>query len=213
MIFYIILSVLILIIWLLSFYFFYFLRKPNRFAPLDENIFVSPANWKIINIINSKDKKYVEIYKKHRKVLESFVKDMGDEVTIISIMMNLKNVHRQRSPNNAILISQEYQKWKFLNAIKPWERDDANFQNEYNSMFFKSTNGTKFKVVQIAWFLARRIEWFLEPNQSIKQWDVIWLIKLWSQVTIIFDNSVDINVKVWQVVIDWETILATKKTV
>jgi len=88
---------------------------------------------------------------------------------------------------------------------------DATLQNEYNSMLFETSNGTKYKVIQIAGFVARRIESFLTPDQKVKQGEVIGLIKLWSQVTIIFDDSVEVIGQVWQYVTEWESILAIQK--
>jgi phosphatidylserine decarboxylase len=62
-------------------------------------------------------------------------------------------------------------------------------------------------VIQIAGKLARRIVSFLKVNDTVAQWDIIWLIKFGSQVTIVFDKNVEVVAKVWDIVIDGETIL------
>jgi hypothetical protein len=59
--------------------------------------------------------------------------------------------------------------------------------------------------------LARRIVPMLKEQENVKQWDTIWLIKFWSQVTIIFDSNVEIVAKTWDIVIDGETVLAKFK--
>jgi len=119
------------------------------------------------------------------------------------------NVHYQRAPQTSTLIAQTYQTGKFLNAIASGL--DATFQNEYNAMLFETPNKTKFKVIQIAGFLARRIVSFLEVWQSVKQGELIGLIKLGSQVTIIFDKNVSVQAKVGDTVHEGLTILGTLK--
>ncbi len=54
------------------FYSLYFLRQPVRDIPNDPNVFVSPANGKIIAIIENPTEDTV-LYKNHRKVLDHFV--------------------------------------------------------------------------------------------------------------------------------------------
>jgi len=204
-------TIIIIIVILLCFYFLFFLRKPERIIPNNENIFVSPANGKIINIIHSKDKNII-INKNNRHAFNEYISDVWTgEKTIVSIMMTPMNVHRQRAPNNAKLISQNYKKWLFLNAMKNAEKWNATYQNEHNSMLFETTDSIRFKVIQIAWVVARRIISKIKVWDKLKQWDIIWLIKLWSQVTMIFDNNIDILVKIGDVVIDGESIIAKKK--
>ena len=87
----------------------------------------------------------------------------------------------------------------------------STFQNEYNSMLFEKDNWIRFKIIQIAWKLARRIVSYIDIDDEVKQWDTIWLIKFWSQVSIVFDKNVEITANIWDKVIDWETILAKLK--
>ena len=131
---------------------------------------------------------------------------------MVSIMMTPMNVHYQRSPNNATLIEETYVRWAKRNAMRTDENMRSTLQNEYNAMLFEMDNGVRYRVIQIAWTLARRIVSFMDIDESVEQWDIIWLIKFWSQVTIIFDENVDVVAKVWDVVIDGETILAKMKT-
>ena len=76
---------------------------------------------------------------------------------------------------------------------------------------FEQEDGIRFRVIQIAWQLARRIVPLLEINDTVEQWDTIGLIKFWSQVTIVFDKNVDVIAKVWDIVVDGETIIAKAK--
>ena len=87
----------------------------------------------------------------------------------------------------------------------------STLQNEYNAMLFETENWTRYRIVQIAWTVARRIVSFMDIDDEVMQWEVIWLIKFWSQVTIIFDKNVDVIAKTWDKVVDWETVLAKMK--
>lgn len=87
----------------------------------------------------------------------------------------------------------------------------STLQNEYNAMLFESENWVRYRIVQIAGTVARRIVSFVDVDDTVKQWEVIWLIKFWSQVTIIFDSNVEVIAKIWDKVIDGETVLAILK--
>lgn len=190
----------------LWFYFLYFLRQPVREIPDDPNVFVSPANWKIIAIMEDPQENEI-LYKKNKKVMDNYMDWLWDWVTMVSIMMTPLNVHYQKAPNTATLISQEYYPGKKHNAMGGKKTMKATFQNEYNNMLFEQENWVRFRVIQIAGKLARRIVPFLKENDTVEQWDIIWLIKFWSQVTIVFDKNVDVIANVWDIVIDGETVL------
>lgn len=194
------------VIFILAFYFLFFLRNPIRNIPNDQSLFVSPANGKIIAIIKNPTREDF-LYKNNNKVLDNFIEWIGEWATMLSIMMTPMNVHYQKAPLDAKLINQEYVQWKKMNAMKDSKNLEATLQNEYNSMLFETPQGVRYKVIQIAWFVARRIVPYLNINQEVSQWDVIGLIKFWSQVTVIFDKNVEIKAKVWDVVVDGETIL------
>ena len=130
---------------------------------------------------------------------------------MVSIMMTPLNVHYQRSPNNATLIEEKYVRWRRRNATKTDPTMRSTLQNEYNAMLFETDNWVRYRIVQIAWTLARRIVSFVDVEDEVMQWEVIWLIKFWSQVTIIFDSNVEVVAKVGDTVVDGETILAKMK--
>ena len=131
---------------------------------------------------------------------------------MVSIMMTPLNVHYQRSPNGATLIEEVYVKWKRLNAMDTDPTMKSTLQNEYNAMLFETKKWVRYKIIQIAWTMARRIVSFVDVDDKVTQWEIIWLIRFGSQVTIIFDNNVDVIAKVWDKVKDGETILAKMKT-
>ena len=195
------------IIWYL-FYVFWFLRNPQRTSINDNTKFISPANWKIVQILE-RDQAEIPVIKKHYQAFKTFTDDVADSGYLISIMMTPLDVHYQRAPLSAKLIDQTHIDWKFLNAIKLDQLSNVVFENERNEMLRQTNKWLKFKVIQIAWKLARRVVPMRDIWDNLNQWDTIWLIKLWSQVTIILPkNNIDILAKVWDIVIDWETVLA-----
>lgn len=202
--------IVIILVCCVAFYRCYFLRQPFRKIPNNENVFVSPANWEVIAIIKNPTDHTV-IYKNNNEVLDHFIDWIGSWATMVSIMMTPMDVHYQRSPNNATLIEEKYVRWKKRNAMKTDPTMKSTLQNEYNAMLFESNNGVRYRIVQIAWTMARRIVSFVDIDDYVNQWEVIWLIRFWSQVTIIFDSNVEVIANIWDKVVDGETILAKIK--
>lgn len=195
------------------FYRFYFLRQPLRAIPNDNTLFVSPANGKIIAIIKQDDLKghKAELYKNNNKVIDNWTEWFSSWATLVSIMMTPLDVHYQKAPMEAKMLEEEYVKGRFWNAMRSNKTMKSTFQNEYHSMLFETPEKYQFRVIQIAGFIARRIVDFLNPWQAVQQGEKIWLIKLWSQVSIVLDQNFEITAKVGDKVIDGETVLAKKK--
>jgi len=206
-IFWIFILILVACVW---FYRCYFLRQPYRKVPNNENLFVSPANGEIIAIIKNPTDHTI-IYKDNNEVLDHFIDWIGSWATMVSIMMTPMDVHYQRSPNNATLIEEKYVRWRRRNAMKTDPTMKSTLQNEYNAMLFESDNWVRYRIVQIAGTVARRIVSYVDIDDKVNQWDVIWMIRFGSQVTIIFDSNVEVLAKEWDKVIDGETILAKMK--
>ena len=191
---------------------FYFLRQPVRNVPNDNSVFVSPANGTIIKVVKQDDLTdwNTELYKQNNVVIDNWTRGFT-WATLVSIMMTPFDAHFQKAPLLAKLVKQHYHKWHFFNATKTSWVMKSTFQNEYNSMLYVTPEWYKFRIIQIAWTMAWRIVSLLEPNDIVKQWQFIWAIKLWSQVSVVFDDNFDIQVNEWDYVIDWETVLAKKK--
>lgn len=205
----------IITIWLITiwylFYIFWFLRNPKRPQINDNSKFISPANGKIVQILK-RDQKQIPVIKKHYQAFKTFTDDIASRWYLISIMMTPLDVHYQRAPLSAKLIKQTHTPWKFLNAIKLDQLNNVVFENERNEMLRETENWFKYKTIQIAWKLARRIVSMTNTWDNKSQQDTIWLIKLGSQVTIILpQKNVDIVVKTWDIVIDWQTTIANIK--
>lgn len=203
-------ATVLLVIIFAGFYRFWFLRCPERNIPQAENIFVSPANGKIVSITKF-NQEWINVTKEKFGVVHLWTKDVDTAGYIVSIQMTPVHVHYQRMPVNGKIISHKHTDGSFNNAIVMGNDLGIRFENEHNEILVANTNGDKFKLVQIAGFVARRIVDFVEPNQEKKTGELIGLIKLGSQVTVILPNNYLPKVKVGETVIDGETILGEKK--
>ncbi len=133
---------------------------------------------------------------------------MGDSGYIVSIVMRLSNVHYQRAPINCKLLQKSYLVGTFDNATHKVNEYGVRFGNENNQLLFETEHGTRFKVIQIAGRFARKIVDYTEIEQTMQQGDIIGLIRLGSQVTLIMPANVKLRVNVGDIVVDGETIIA-----
>ena len=137
---------------------------------------VSPADGKIVQIIPVDDP------------------DIGP-ATQISIFLSVFNVHCQRVPINAKVISTHYNEGKFLAAFN----DKASMDNEQSSTIFE-TNGERFKIKQIAGLIARRIVNYMVPEASVQKGQRLGFIRFGSRVDIIVPQHFSIDVSLGDIV-------------
>jgi len=196
----------------LVFYQFYFLRTPDRNIPGDPTVFVSPANGVVSSVTHWTEDSLV-IRKGDWGAIKVLAGDMGKSGTMICIKLNLANVHYQRVPIKGFYIGSTYVPGAFHNALSSDNIYGMRFENEHNIMVFKSENGTKYKVIQIAGFAARRIVDDLKSGrQPVDQGQIIGLIKFGSQVTVLFPENVKVITKKGDELTDGETIIAKEQS-
>lgn len=194
------------------FYKIYFLRRPARNIPNSNKVFVSPANGHVISvrpfnsdsIIETKDEPADE-----RGAIKILASDVASSGTIVSIRLQLTDVHYQRAPISGQVLSVDYTQGSFKNAIVVPTEDGTRYENEHNAILLQSEAGLKYKVVQIAGILARGIECIVKPSQMVNQGEILGRIIIGSQVSVVFPSSVKIAVKVGDAVIDGETVIGT----
>lgn len=203
-------TLVLLAILFAGFYRFWFLRTPERTIPKVENAFISPANGQIVSITKF-NQEWINVTKEKFGVIHLWTKDVDTAGYIISIQMTPIHVHYQRMPVDGKILAHKHTPGNFSNAIVMSNDLGIRFENEHNEILLENHQNEKFKVVQIAGFLARRIVDFVEPNQEKKTGELIGLIKLGSQITVVVPNGYLPNVKVGETVIDGETILAERK--
>lgn len=196
----------IVLVGVLLFYRLWFLRQPERSIPNDATVFVSPANGKVVSVKKWTASTIVET-KGENGAIKVWTKDIDTAGTIVSIQMTPMDVHYQRAPQTGKVVSELYTKGDFNNAIVMSNDYGIRFENEHNEIVFETNTGTRYKIIQIAGFVARRIEDYVQPKQEVKQGEVVGLIKLGSQVTVIFPSTVEVTVKPGDVTIDGETVI------
>ena len=151
----------------------YFFRNPVRKILGDPKQMISPADGKVIQIIDVDD---VDIGKARQ----------------ISIFLSVFNVHSQYVPIDCKVLSSIYNPGKFLIAYNHKTSSD----NEQTVTLFENNYNQKFKIKQIAGLIARRILNYMHiGNQHIKG-DRLGFIRFGSRVEIIVpQNSFEIQVK------------------
>ena len=199
---YLLIAIILLILLSLLFYKFIFLRNPERKIPSGKNI-VSPADGRVI-LIQKFSNKEIKINKGFVGKIKTLTSDIADKGYIVSIFMNLFNVHVNRSPINGKIISLKHTKGKFYNAADI----EKSLLNEKNELIIENKE-LKIKVIQIAGLVARRIICFKKENEKINKGERIGIVKLGSQVTLILPKKINLKVKKGDNVKAGSSIIAT----
>ena len=161
----------------------YFFRDPQRIPP-NNNGFLSPADGKVVQIINVEDE------------------EIGSAKQI-SIFLSIFNVHRQRVPLSGKVISKQYNSGKFLAAFN----HKASLDNEQMVVKFETENGKQYKIKQIAGLIARRIFNYMEPEIMVQRGERLGFIRFGSRVDIIVPADFQINVNLGDAVLGNQTII------
>ena len=161
-----------------------FFRDPDRKIPEGDNIIISPADGKItaVTIINDSD--------------------VGENSKVVSIFLNVFDVHANRVPMNGKVISVSHKDGQFVSAF----RHDAVDVNEQVVTLLNTSLGV-IKVKQIAGLLARRILCYVKSGEDVKKGDRLGFIMFGSRTDVILPSSVDVLVKVGERVVGTETII------
>jgi len=167
---------------LLTFFMFFFFRDPERIIPGGENIFVSPADGKIILI--------QEVYEGEEGFIE------------ISIFMSPLNVHVNRAPCDGVVESVVYTPGKFFSAFKP----KASLQNENIAMLLDTKHG-RVLIRQVAGSIARRAVCRVKPRDTLKKGERYGIIKFSSRLDVYLPKDARIRVKLNDKVKAGETII------
>lgn len=171
---------------LILFWRFWFLRDPERVIPSGDLI-ISPADGRIIAI---------EEYDIARGETASIPKGLFGEIQtslnevapngyIISIFMSPLDVHINRAPLAGTIVSQKHTTGTFRPA-NDWPR--SFIKNEKNELLIQGES-INVKVIQIAGFLARRIQSFVKPSDHVAKGERIGLINLGSQCVLILPRA------------------------
>lgn len=173
----------------LTLFMLYFFRDPERIAPEGDNIFVSPADGKVILIKDVYEDRYLK-----------------SDAIEVSIFMSPLNVHVNRAPCDGVVESVVHTKGKFLSAFK----HEASLQNENIAMLLNTRHG-KVLVRQVAGFVARRAVCRVKPGDTLKKGQRYGIIKFSSRLDVFLPKDADIKVKLGDKVKAGETIIGVKQ--
>ncbi len=158
-----------------------FFRDPERLVPTGINHIVSPADGKIISI-----------------------RTQDDDYQVVSIFLNIFDVHVNRMPITGTIMDVEYNKGKFLMAFE----HNACDENERNIITINSLIGT-IRLVQIAGLIARRIICYANKGKEIEIGDRIGFMRFGSRIDLILPTKINLEVKLGQKVMGNTTIIGT----
>ena len=171
-----------------------FFRDPERKPPPGENRIVSPADGKLLPIVEAVPPEELGLGPEPRPRL--------------SIFMDVFNVHVNRMPVSGTIVALAYRPGRFFNA----SFDKASVHNERMSARVRpagSTDpGADLAVVQIAGLVARRIVCDLKEGAEVRRGARYGIIRFGSRLDVYLPFSAKIVVQDGSATIAGETVLA-----
>ena len=176
-------------VFLISFTLFFF-RNPQRDVNIQPNGVISPADGTVVII---------------KKVFEN--EYFKDDRIQVSIFMSPLNVHVNRSPIDGILKYYKYYEGKYFIA----SLEKSSEMNEHNTSVVQRKDGVEIMFRQIAGFIARRIAYFKNVNEILKQGEEVGMIRFGSRVDLFLPLDADIKVKLGDKTTAAKTLIAEIK--
>jgi len=152
--------VLALFAWIVFLFILQFFRDPPREIPAQPNAVLSPADGRIVRVGKARDP-YV-----------------GRDALLISVFMNVFNVHSNRSPVDATVGDVWYEAGTFVNAAL----DKASTANERNALRLVTPAGIDVTCVQVAGLIARRILCYVKRGDRVARGQRYGFIRFGSRV-------------------------------
>lgn len=172
--------------WLLFVFVLQFFRDPCREQTTDELAVVSPVDGRVI------------------KIEETVCPYTGEDARVISVFMNVFNVHSQKAPVAGKIEKIEYWPGKFFNAAL----DKASEQNERNAVTVVTSSGARVCFVQIAGLVARRILCYRQIGDTLARGERYGFIRFGSRVDVYIPRTWDVKVAIGEKVTGVSTVLA-----
>jgi len=179
------LGAIAILFWLLLAFVVQFFRDPPRPVPADPLAVLSPADGRIVKV---------------EKVRDPY----GErDALLISVFMNVFNVHSNRSSVDATVRTIQYFPGQFVNAAL----DKASVENERNAMVLDA-GGRTVTLVQVAGLVARRILCYAKPGEALARGQRYGFIRFGSRVDVYLPTDAVPNVAPGDKVSATSTILA-----
>jgi phosphatidylserine decarboxylase len=173
-------------LWLVALFVIQFFRDPAREVPTLASAVLSPADGRIVKVERAQD-----VHTQR-------------ETLLISVFMNVFNVHSNRSPVDGTVESVNYSRGSFINA----DLDKASTENERNAMVMRLGSGERVTVVQVAGLIARRILCYVKAGDRLARGQRYGFIRFGSRVDVYLPVSARPRVAVGDIVHATSTVLA-----
>jgi phosphatidylserine decarboxylase len=148
----------------------YFFRDPERAAPSERSVIVSPADGRVT-------------------LVGKLSPEDADSPTLVSIFLSPLDVHINRAPISGTVLDVTYTKGRF----KPATSDSASLVNEQNALTIQG-EGMTIVCKQIAGVLARRIVCWKKPGDRVEMGERFGLIKFGSRTDLVMPAGVEVLV-------------------
>ena len=140
----------------------YFFRDPARVGPGGTEVVVSAADGIVIDVARVEAEGFDE-----------------NEALRIAVIMNIFNVHVNRSPYAGKVVGIKHQNGKKLSAFNK----RAEYENEYNDTDIETSFGL-IRIRQIAGLIARRVVTRVKKGDVLKHGDKLGIIRFGSRVDV-----------------------------
>jgi phosphatidylserine decarboxylase len=173
-------------LWIIFVFVLQFFRDPARVVPQQVGAVLSPADGRVIKVERTQD-------------------PYGErDALLVSVFMNVFNVHSNRSPVDGVIQKVQYFPGKFVNA----DLDKASSENERNAIVLKTDAGQTVTFVQVAGLIARRILCYVKAGDRLARGQRYGFIRFGSRVDVYLPLDATVKVSIGDKVRATETILA-----
>ncbi|MDD3883400.1 MAG: phosphatidylserine decarboxylase [Gallionella sp.] len=172
--------------WLVAVFVLQFFRDPPRDIPQGDNLVLSPADGRVIKVERTQDP-YAQ-----------------REAILVSVFMNVFNVHSNRSPVDGKIQQVSYFPGKFVNA----DLDKASLENERNAIVLKTPRDQTVTFVQVAGLIARRILCYVKAGDLLSRGQRYGFIRFGSRVDVYLPLDANVKVSIGEKVSASSTVLA-----
>ncbi len=179
-------AIITFLLFLVWFWVVAFFRIPSRNFVHGEDKIIAPADGKVVVIEETHESEYFK-----------------DKRLQISIFMSPVNVHVNRNPVSGVIKYMKYHKGKYLVAWHP----KSSTENERTTLVIGNDRGD-ILLRQIAGAMARRIKFYVEENDIVKQNEEFGFIRFGSRVDVFLPVGTKVNVGIGDVVKGGVSVIA-----
>ncbi len=172
--------------WVVVLFVVQFFRDPPREIPQEAGAVLSPADGRVIKVERTQDPYGAR------------------EAILVSVFMNVFNVHSNRSPADGTVEQVQYFPGKFVNA----DLDKASAENERNAVVLKTDDGQMVTFVQVAGLIARRILCYVKTGDRLARGQRYGFIRFGSRVDVYLPLDAEVKVSIGDKISATTTILA-----